>query len=231
MRNRHKWERAYPPGESLFCSDALMRCVKCKIEVKKSQVRLGGLGECKGTYDLPRWMRPKRRAYIRKYYQENKKRIDESRKRYRKEHVEAERIWAQRGYQRLAKAWKGNIRIITREIIKKSEAVAPNILRKEGFVDIINIHGKAVFDYFAKRNGHMCGIDVTTAVKKELRKQHRQMAEYFGLKIFLLLIKPDFSLYRLVEIPQGQKSFSMYNARKHAHEMKKLDGDLLNVSV
>ena len=84
---------------------------------------------------------------------------------------------------------------------------------------------QSVFDYYARKDGGICGIDVTTAVKKELRKQHRQMARYFNLRIFLLFVKPDFTLYHLVEIPLGLKGYSHHRVYNHLDELKKLEAD------
>jgi hypothetical protein len=79
-----------------------------------------------------------------------------------------------------------------------AEKTALRILGIEGFKDIFQPPATFTFDYLARKNGQIHFIEVTSGFKKALKKPQIELANYLGLPIMILFIKPDLTKYRLV---------------------------------
>jgi hypothetical protein len=82
-----------------------------------------------------------------------------------------------------------------------TEALTDQILKTEGFMDIITPPSQWNFpvDRLAKKNGLTYAVDITTSSKKSLTKAKRNFLTYVDWRLVMLFVKPDHSAYRLVE--------------------------------
>lgn len=152
-----------------------------------------------------------KQQYLKKYYREHKTDLQRKMKEYKLIHKDELAQHNRMKYEKEREKWLGDIPKITKDISKNAETLAKSILRHEGFKEIIQFTQQSVFDYFAKKNGRLCGIDVSTAMRKPIRPQQVQMAHYFSLDVYLLFIKPDLIKYKLIKIPH------LYLKRKRIH--------------
>jgi hypothetical protein len=86
------------------------------------------------------------------------------------------------------------------EIVVKSEEYACEILKNEGFEEIILTRNFSAFfpcDILCKKNGEKYAVEVTLSFERKLNKRIRPLLEFFDLKPAILHIKPDFSCYYL----------------------------------
>jgi hypothetical protein len=109
----------------------------------------------------------------------------------------------------------GKAAIPEKETVLRSEKLAVgHILPSEGFSDIFwysGLYPSAFTDILAKKDGHVCSINVTTCHSKSLNKPATvEPSRYLGLKRMVLFIKPDFSAYCLRDVKPGQKALVMH---------------------
>jgi hypothetical protein len=121
---------------------------------------------------------------------------------YKEENKESIQRHNREKYLREKRMWLGSCKNITREISESAEFLALSILKIEGFNDVIKVTPNMAFDYFGKKRGKICCIDVTTSLRKPIRFQQVRMALYFGMSLYILFIKPDLAKYRLVKMPR-----------------------------
>ncbi|MEM1548853.1 MAG: hypothetical protein QXM02_07550, partial [Thermoproteota archaeon] len=161
-----------------------------------------------------------RKEYVKKYYQEHKNELRKKNKEYKMLHKARLRKISVEKYKKEREKWLGEVPKITKEISRKAEVLAKSILEHEGFKEVTSFTRQSVFDFFAKKDGKLCGIDVTTAMRKPIRFQQIQMANYFDLKFYILFIKPDFTKYRIVEVPKSYLKKKIEYKSLNVHSLK-----------
>ncbi|HVB95392.1 MAG TPA: hypothetical protein VND41_02170 [Nitrososphaerales archaeon] len=100
------------------------------------------------------------------------------------------------------------------KVLKSEKLAVAHILPKEGFTDIFwysGLYPNAFTDILARKDGHVCSINVTTFHSKSLNIPATiELTRYLGLERFVLFIKPDFSAYCLRHVKLGQKAVAMH---------------------
>ncbi|MFQ6076811.1 MAG: hypothetical protein ACE5Z5_11900 [Candidatus Bathyarchaeia archaeon] len=89
------------------------------------------------------------------------------------------------------------------EVIKSEIFVAQEVLPKHGFTDILltrPISNYFPFDILARKNGKLCGIEVTMRPEYKLDPRKKTLIRYLSLRPFVCFVKPDFTWYFLKEI-------------------------------
>jgi hypothetical protein len=112
-------------------------------------------------------------------------------------------------YEKFLMKWKGEpSSVITYKTWKRAEDFAEIILIIEGFYDILRINNG--FDYYARKKGDTYGFDVTTSIRKPIRKKELIISKYFGLIPCILTIKPDLTKYKITKV-ENLKSVNIHS--------------------
>jgi len=131
-------------------------------------------------------------------------------KNYVAQHKEHYRELRTRGnhklYAKLREFWGlGSVGSGQTEISRRAEYhVAEYVLPKEGFTSILLTHKIAsmfpYIDVFARKKGEIYGVQVTLLPTKHVPSKVKPLMEFFGMRMLVCHVKPDFSWYHLNEI-------------------------------
>jgi len=99
------------------------------------------------------------------------------------------------------------------------DKVAPIVLRKEGFIDILQLTGYNCgfpFDWLPKKDRVVYAIEVSCGIKHRVNDSQRLLARYVNWRYVMLFISPDFDKYRFMDYEQvpSVRSLSIYS--KHS---------------
>ncbi len=154
--------------------------------------------------------RDSRLLKTREYYKKNSARICKRTSEYTKKHPEMQN----RRYHKFMKVWKLSV---AKVFWKQAENIAANfILPKEGFTDIwliSNDRRSFPFDIFAKKDNKTCAIDVTVSCSKHIKNFSYKFTKYLDFDYYLLIVRPDFSIYKLEKIIKERHSYNFQNIK------------------
>lgn len=117
------------------------------------------------------------------------------RKAQKKRHIKLKALWRPDG---VLPSGPFDDRVIQSEIF-----VANEVLPKHGFTDILltrTFHAFFPCDILAKKDGKICGIEVTMDTLRRTSPKFKAMANYFDMRMFVCHVKPDFQWYYLREV-------------------------------
>lgn len=105
-------------------------------------------------------------------------------------------------YLSIKKNWLNGVKV-TKETWQKAEQLADTILLKEGFSEIFSTSAYRYypFDKLCRKEGKLCAVDVTVSYSKYFDRFKIELSQFYNQRIFVLFVKPDFSKYRLMEVP------------------------------
>lgn len=149
----------------------------------------------------------RRREARRKWQRLHPEEVRESQRRYRQRpEVKARRQEEHRKYRHnLYKLWNNGIDLGhgpgSVEKSKYLEDFAEKVaLPALGFKDIFKTYSTFPFDFICEYEGRKALVDATGAHSRPGLKRKREYAEKLGLQFYMLVIKPDLSVYFLREV-------------------------------
>jgi predicted nucleic acid-binding Zn ribbon protein len=112
------------------------------------------------------------------------------------------KIWGDAGYL---------IKCNDPKVLQSELFVANQVLPKHGFTDII--HARQIAEYFpvdilCKKDGKICLVEVTLAIKKQVKPTLIPFIKFLDARYFVCHVKPDFSLFFIKEVDINKKRFS-----------------------
>jgi hypothetical protein len=123
--------------------------------------------------------------------------------------------------KKLAALWRRGIvnRGLKERIWKKGEEKALDILRREGYNELIHLPGSylhGIFDVLAKRNGLIYAFEVTTGMDKDISRSGAELARFLGVNYYVIFISPDFSRYCIKQVPlnSGRVKLALQDIRR-----------------
>ena len=145
------------------------------------------------------------KGYLKLWRIMNHEKCKDYARNWRRNHIEQARGLDRKHREKIISKWRGTTTNngLKSSIWKRAEQLTSDILRREGFEDILHfskmgLHGH--IDFFAKHDG-ICAIEVTTGTDKPINRYAKELVNYLGLQQYVLFIKPDLSGYVLKRIP------------------------------
>lgn len=165
--------------------------------------------------DEIRWYKGKRlygKLYMQRYRQRD----------YVKE---AERIRRRKSWDELRLFWGGLKRRPTSKEIREIENLGCRLLELKDFA-VMKTNASFPFDAIAKKNDQIYGVEITLSFRKRINKHARKLVQFLGWKVLVVFIKPDFSIYRVFEIPNTLTGIFVNNTKYNHTKFERIPKEL-----
>lgn len=110
-----------------------------------------------------------------------------------------------------------------KEVWKKAELLAPQILIKEGFSGVERTNFYFPFDYWGKLDNGPIAIEVTCTYKRQKKSIVKRFLDFSNWRYFVLFITPDLNKYVLKEVPKDRSITRAIKSQKDIINMKEVN--------
>lgn len=169
----------------------------------------------------------KRRVYLRNYTKDRRARDeqfrqrqqyqakkwknnldDEGRRHFNERNARTSKEWLKRNpdkrkeyYLTAKEKWTNGINCLDPAIWKTAELKVVELAKQLGYTDIFKSDFVGFyFDFAARKDGQIAVFQVTTLRNRAIKRKHIELASYFGLKYFIVHVKPTLDIAFVSEI-------------------------------
>ena len=181
-------------------------CPKCSVENRRRIWREASKRKSVQIRQNPERLAAKRARMMRSYYKHQDERVLKAIPRAvawcKNNPVKYTEI-RQKIAAKMRKEWYGNLSPAEKgqernnRAIKAESLVETTILPRHGFKDIFKPPNHFAFDYLAKRDNDIWGIEVSSNMMKQIKSYNLELASYLGWKCLVLLVSPLWDKYAL----------------------------------